>query len=62
MMRPVSELPALWVQQIREYECYAREFDQDPLVLTEGGHAIAALVPLDDEDLESLALSLSPKF
>jgi hypothetical protein len=43
-------------------EQYARELEQDPLVLTEGGHAIAALVPLDDADLESLALSLSPKF
>ena len=43
-------------------EPYARELEQDPLVLTEGGHAVAALVPLDDADLESLALSLSPKF
>src|SRR5579883_337903 len=41
---------------------YARELEQDPLVLTEGGHAIAVLVPLEDADLESLALSLSPKF
>jgi hypothetical protein len=41
---------------------YARELGQDPLVLTEGGHAIAALVPLDDTDLVSLALNLSPKF
>ena len=32
------------------------------LVLTDGGHAIAALVPIDDADLESMALSLSPKF
>jgi len=37
---------------------YARELEQDPLVLTEGGHAIAVLVPLEDADLESLALSL----
>jgi len=35
---------------------------QEPPVLTEGGHAIAALFPIDDDDLESLALSLSPKF
>jgi antitoxin (DNA-binding transcriptional repressor) of toxin-antitoxin stability system len=41
---------------------YARELEQEPLVLTEGGHAIAALFPMDDADLESLALSLSPKF
>jgi len=30
--------------------------------LTEAGHAIAALLPMDDADLESLALSLSPRF
>ncbi len=41
---------------------YARELDEEPLVLTEGGRAIAALLPIDDADLESLALSLSPKF
>jgi len=41
---------------------YARELEREPLVLTEGGHAIAALFPIDDDDLESLALSLSPKF
>jgi hypothetical protein len=41
---------------------YARELEQEPLVLTEDGHAIAALMPIDDADLESLSLSLSPKF
>jgi len=41
---------------------YAPELEQEPLVLTEGGHAIAALFPIDDADLESLALSLSPRF
>lgn len=43
-------------------EHYARELGQEPLVLTEGGHAIAALFPMDDDDLASLKLSLSPKF
>ncbi len=41
---------------------YARELEQGPLVLTDGGHAIAALVPIEDADLESLSLSLNPKF
>jgi hypothetical protein len=39
----------------------ARELEQEPLVLTNGGHAIAALMPINDADLESMALSLSPK-
>jgi hypothetical protein len=41
---------------------YARELTEEPLVLTEGRHAIAALLPVDDGDVESLTLSLSPKF
>jgi antitoxin (DNA-binding transcriptional repressor) of toxin-antitoxin stability system len=41
---------------------YARELKKEPLVLTEGGHVIAALLPFDDADLESLALNLSPNF
>jgi hypothetical protein len=49
-------------QATNSLEQYARELEQDPLVLTEGGHAIAALLPIDDADLESLTLSLSPRF
>jgi hypothetical protein len=41
---------------------YVRELQDEPLVPTEGGHAIAALVPIDDAGLESVALSMSPKF
>ncbi len=36
----------------------ARELGQEPLVLTDGGHAIAALLPIDDADVESMTLSL----
>ena len=32
---------------------YARDLIVEPLVLTEGGHAIAALLPIDDADAES---------
>jgi hypothetical protein len=41
---------------------YARELGEEPLVLTEGGHVIAVLVPMDDDDASSMKLSLSPKF
>ena len=41
---------------------YARELQKEPLVLTEGGHAVAALLPFDDGDLESMALNLNPNF
>jgi hypothetical protein len=33
-----------------------------PVVLTRKGKAVAALIPMTDDDVESLALSLNPKF
>jgi len=41
---------------------YVRELQKEPLVLTEGGHAVAALLPFDHGDLESMALNLNPNF
>jgi antitoxin (DNA-binding transcriptional repressor) of toxin-antitoxin stability system len=39
-----------------------RELEGEPLVVTENGMPIAALMPIDEEDLESLALSSNPRF
>jgi hypothetical protein len=50
------------IQATNSLEQYTRELEEEPLVLTERGHAIAALMPINDADLESMALSLSPKF
>lgn len=33
-----------------------------PVVVTEGGHPVAALVILEDTDFESVAVSTDPKF
>jgi hypothetical protein len=41
---------------------YADEFGQDIVVLTLNGRAIAAVVALEDMDLELLSLSLNPEF
>jgi hypothetical protein len=41
---------------------YARDLEGGPLVLTDDGHAVAARLPIDDADLESLRISLSPRF
>lgn len=41
---------------------YVRQARDEPLVLTRGGRAIAAVVPLEDEDLESLAVGTHPDF
>lgn len=41
---------------------YARGLGEEPLVLTEEGRPVAALVPVEDADLETLALSTNPQF
>ncbi|HEY7215784.1 MAG TPA: hypothetical protein VIC28_14230 [Thermoanaerobaculia bacterium] len=41
---------------------YAEQLTQDPLVLTRDGKAIAALVRIQDSDLESFLVSGSPVF
>jgi prevent-host-death family protein len=40
----------------------AREARDGPIVLTEGGKPIAAVVPIEDTDLESLSLATNPDF
>jgi len=35
---------------------------REPLFLTINGHTVAAVVPTDDNDVESLLLSISPQF
>ena len=41
---------------------YAREVSEEPIILTEGGRPIAALVPIENADLETVALSTNPQF
>ena len=41
---------------------YARALDQEPLVLTDGDQPIAALMPIENADLEIIALGSNPKF
>ncbi len=41
---------------------YAREMRQTPFVLTEGGRPVAALIPIDNADSETVSLSLNPQF
>ena len=41
---------------------HVQEGAREPLFLTKNGHTVAAVVPTDDEDAESLLLSISPQF
>ena len=41
---------------------YAQGVEREPLILTEGGVPVAALMAIGDADLESIALGSNPKF
>jgi prevent-host-death family protein len=41
---------------------YARQVKNEPVLLTEHGHPVAALLSLENVDEESLSLSANPQF
>lgn len=41
---------------------YASEVNKEPLIVTVGGQPVAALVPIENADLETVALSTHPQF
>lgn len=41
---------------------YARALGEEPVVLTDEGQPIAALLPIDEDDLASFALATNPRF
>jgi hypothetical protein len=41
---------------------YAKELDQEPIILLSGGKPFAALLAIDDADWETISLSNNPKF
>jgi antitoxin (DNA-binding transcriptional repressor) of toxin-antitoxin stability system len=41
---------------------YVRGVEEEPLILTAAGKPVAALVAIDDDDVESAALSVHPQF
>ncbi len=45
-----------------ELEPVVRELSNDSTVLVRDGHAVAMVSPLDDDDLDWLALETSPAF
>lgn len=41
---------------------YARNVNKEPVILTVDGKPVAALVPIDNADLETVTLSTHPRF
>jgi hypothetical protein len=43
-------------------EEYARNITKEPIIVTENGKPLAALVALTDSDMETVSLSANPRF
>ena len=43
-------------------QSYARQASHEPLILTEDGKPIAALLPIENADVETVTLSMNPQF
>jgi prevent-host-death family protein len=41
---------------------YAREVEKEPLIVTEHGRPVAALMPIENADRETVSLSTNPQF
>jgi len=41
---------------------YAKESQQEPIVITSRGKAMAVLLPIENADMEAISLSTNPKF
>lgn len=41
---------------------YTADIDQGPVIITSNGKPIAALVPIENADLETVSLSSNPQF
>ena len=41
---------------------YAQDISKEPVILTVGGKPVAALVPIENADLETVTLSTHPQF
>jgi prevent-host-death family protein len=41
---------------------YARDVEHEPVIVTEHGRPIAALMPIENADRETVALSTNPQF
>ena len=41
---------------------YARDLDKEPVIVTERGRPVAALMPIENADRETVTLSTNPQF
>ena len=49
-------------QATKSLETYARQLNEEPLILTEDGSPIAALMPIGEADMDTASLPDNPKF
>jgi antitoxin (DNA-binding transcriptional repressor) of toxin-antitoxin stability system len=41
---------------------YAQDLNGEPVIITDGGKPVAALMPIESADMETISLSTNPKF
>ena len=49
-------------QATGDLSSYAAQVGKEPMVVTENGKPVMALIPITDADLETIALSTDPRF
>ena len=55
-------MKAIEVSQVSALEPHVRPGCEEPLLLTKDGEVVAAIVPADEREAESMLLSIHPKF
>ncbi|MCI0332535.1 MAG: hypothetical protein L0228_04860 [Planctomycetes bacterium] len=50
------------LSEVSALASYVQGADPEPLFLTQNGRTVAAVVPTDDENAESLLISVDPQF
>ena len=50
------------LSEISALAAYLAPGNDEPVIVTRDGETLAAIVPTDDNDLESMLLSVNPKF
>ena len=55
-------MKAIEVSQVSALAAYVKPGCSEPLLLTDHGRVVATVVPADEDDAQSMLLSIDPKF
>lgn len=55
-------MKAIELSEVSALAPHVKRGSDEPLLLTDRGHVVATIVPADEQDAESMLLSINPKF